>query len=491
MPTHTIIKTENVKSKVFNADSKVLKLIDKELSYFVEGYFWSPLYRGNMWDGKRHKFSRATNQFPTGLLPRVTNLLKTQKIPHRVIDLRPKAKLDIKAIVDRMDDYGIILRDYQLKGIMSGLDNRNMLFWWPTASGKTILFGGLITAYDLPTLILVNRTDLVGQHKKFLTENTPFEVGTIGGGMWDPKQITIATTQSLWSARSSNKRQLKKLLEGIGYLILDEAHHGEAKTFKKPADDCKNAIIRHGFSGTPYSLSTDDLELESVTGPVLHKISVSDLIGDGYLSIPIVTMNHYKSKEVDDNTWTQVYRHGITMLEERNRLATAIINDRFEDGLSILVTVREKKHGYLIKDELLKTYAVSSRDISYLSGKDEQSVRDKTKKSFMDGHIKILIVTSIWNEGIDVPNANCLVKLDGGGGKDVEDEKGVRTVFQQVGRVLRKTKANGSYDVDTSTPQYCYIDDFWDTSHKWLTKHSQNRLDTYRIEPAFDVRIAN
>ena len=427
-------------------------------------------------------------QFPTGLLPRVEKVLKSKKYSYRIVDLRQRPKFDIDAIVNRMDMYGIVLRDYQIKGVTMGLKNHNMMFWWPTASGKTILFGGLITAYDLPTLILVNRTDLVTQHINFLKENTPLNIGKIASGVWEPKQVTVATTQSLWSERTKNKQRLKRFLEGIGYLILDEAHHGEAKTFKKPADDCKNAVARHGFSGTPYSLSTDDLELESVTGPVLHKISISSLIEDGYLSVPIINMNHYDSPEVDFNTWTQVYRHGITTLKERNRLATSIINQRFEEGLSILVTVREKKHGYIIKDELLKNWHISLRDIEYLSGKDEQFVRDKAKKLFMDGRIKILIVTSIWNEGVDVPNANCLVKLDGGGGKGVEDNKGVRVTLQQVGRVLRKTKLNGS-DVDTTIPQYCHIDDFWDDSHIWLEQQSQNRLDTYELESAFDVRV--
>ncbi len=174
-----IIKVENTLCQVFNADSDLLKTIDLSLSYFAENYYWSTPFRSGVWDGKRHKFSIAKQTFPTGLLVRVEDVLKISNSSYKIIDLRPKPKHDMSEILNRVDDYGIVLRDYQIKGIIKGLDNHNMMFWWPTASGKTILFGGLIMAYGLPTLIMVNRKDLVSQHVKFLEEFTSLDIGII------------------------------------------------------------------------------------------------------------------------------------------------------------------------------------------------------------------------------------------------------------------------------------------------------------------------
>jgi DNA excision repair protein ERCC-3 len=428
--------------------------------------------------------------FPTGLLPRITSVLDSQHYPYKIVDTRSTPQFSLTQVAERLLDYNITLRRYQHKGVKRGLENKNMMFWWPTASGKTILFGGLITAYNLKTLILVNRTDLVAQHQRFLRDALDIDIGYISEGQWHPKHITVGLVQSLWAKRKKGYKhsaQIKQFLEGIQYLIIDEAHHGNAVTFRTLANSCKNANIRHGFSGTPYILDADDLELECVTGPVMSKVTISYLIQSGYLSKPIITMHNYKSPDVDGENYRTVYRDGIVDNQPRNDLACEIILQRYNQDLLTLVTVQYKKHGFNIKSMLTSKYGIDDRDIVYLSGNDPQDFRNKIKRKFLDGDVRVLIVTSIWNEGVDVPEANALVKLDGGGGMEVSDDRGVRTTIQQVGRILRKSKPNGAQDVDTAAPQYAYVDDFIDNNHRWLRKHSNNRRKTYELEPEFQI----
>ena len=301
--SEVMIQVETVRSKAFGLDARTTKTLKSQLSYEVENSQFSHAYRSG-WSGRKYLFNVNNNTFPTGLLHRFTTILDDLGVPYRVVDVRDKPKIDISQVVKNLGNYGITPRKYQVKGIDKGLKNNNMMFWWPTASGKTILFGGLIAAYDLPTLILVNRRDLVGQHYRFLKQSTKMKIGTISEGIWKPGYVTIALTQSLWSKRCKSKADeahLKKFLSEIRYLIIDEAHHGEAKTFKKPANDCVNASVRHGFSGTPYNLNSDDMELESVTGPVLSKLTISYLVEEGFLSIPIITMHKYGSPNIGES----------------------------------------------------------------------------------------------------------------------------------------------------------------------------------------------
>lgn len=491
MPDPIYIEVDNVTCRLFNGTNTILKEINEICSYFVNGYKYSEAYRRRLWDGKKHRFSLTTKKFPTGLLYRVKKTLEQNNFPYQIVDVRPKPRLSLTTVAQRLEKYDIYPRPYQFSGIEKGLQNHNMMFWWPTASGKTILFGGLIIAYNTTTLILVSRKDLLSQHVKFLRTNTNLSIGAIGDGIWQPAQITVALTQSLWLKRNENaksKKELLKFLQGINYLIIDEAHHGDAKTYRKPADDCKNSYVRHGFSGTPYSLTADDIELESITGPVLSKVSIGYLIKHGYLSIPVITMNSYDTTEFDHPSWQTVYSRCIVNCKERNNIGCEIIKQRYNDDLLVLVTVQYVKHGYRLVEMLKTHYGIPHREIAYLSGSDEQFYRDKVKKEFIDGKIRVVIVTNIWNEGVDIPTANALVKMDGGGGRDVYDEKGVRSTIQQLGRVLRKEKPPGMKDVDTKTPQYAYVDDFVDAHNLWLHRHSINRLKTYEIEKEFKIQ---
>lgn len=487
-----VIEVDNVKCRFFNGRTHEINAVDNALSYYKEGYQWTPQYRLKQWDGKVHKFSKAKKTFPTGLLSRVIETLDFLGSKYKVIDTRPKASLNIDEVADRLIEYNIIPRPYQIRGIEKGLQKPNMMFWWPTASGKTVLFGGLIIAYNLPTLVLVNRKDLVQQHMEFLKNNTNLPVGYIMEGEWKPDRITIATTQALWAVRQrsrTSKTFLKNFLSEFGYVIIDEAHHGEAKTFNTPVSECVNATIRHGFSGTPYSLTNDDMELECVTGPVMSRVTMSYLIKKGYLSIPKIRINHYNDRLLlNSSDWHQIYRDGIVDNKVRNDILSELAMHHYNKGRSILITVRQKRHGRDIAQRLRDMKGVSFKDIDYLQGADPQWRRDQVKAKFIKGEVNILIVTAIWNEGVDVPDANVLIKADAGGGGIVEDDRGVRTTLQQVGRVLRKSKTDpDALDVDTTVPQYAYVEDFYDESHQWLLKHSQNRIETFKIEPQFQV----
>ena len=81
-----------------------------------------------------------------------------------------------------------------------------------------------------------------------------------------------------------------------------------------------------------------------------------------------------------------------------------------------------------------------------------------------------------------------MIKADGGGGSEVKDQKGVRSVIQQVGRAVRKPVVKGQMDVDVGAENIVKIYDFYDNVCDDLRRHSYNRLMTYSMEPEFVVK---
>ena len=88
---------------------------------------------------------------------------------------------------------------------------------------------------------------------------------------------------------------------------------------------------------------------------------------------------------------------------------------------------------------------------------------------FRDGTIKVIIATSILDEGVDLPNIDVLV-LAGG-------LKSSIATLQRVGRGLR---TGGNVD-------RLYVVDTIDFQNHHLLKHSFQRLQDYRAEDCFEI----
>jgi len=107
----------------------------------------------------------------------------------------------------------------------------------------------------------------------------------------------------------------------------------------------------------------------------------------------------------------------------------------------------------------------------------------KALKDFRAGEFSVLIGTSIYDEGIDIPAIGAGVNFAAG-------DSEIKTI-QRLGRVIRRSKLPGDIDVDTSVSEDVYYMDFFDKSHKFVRKHSANRLEVYKGEEAFTVKLVS
>jgi len=87
-----------------------------------------------------------------------------------------------------------------------------------------------------------------------------------------------------------------------------------------------------------------------------------------------------------------------------------------------------------------------------------------------DGSQKVVIATTLADEGLDIPGLDVLI-LAGGG-------KSETRALQRIGRALRKTEEKTG----------AIVVDFLDEA-RFLEDHSQRRLEIYRTEALFDIRI--
>ena len=87
---------------------------------------------------------------------------------------------------------------------------------------------------------------------------------------------------------------------------------------------------------------------------------------------------------------------------------------------------------------------------------------------FRAGIIRVVIATSIFRTGLDVPEIDMIIRADGG--------KGKIPVKQGAGRTLR-----GDSPV--------IIREYADGHHRILANHSKERIITFQQEGCFDIQF--
>lgn len=489
------IKVNSVKGKLFNCPIKIEKKLYEFCSYQVFNFQFSEAYLNGHWDGYVRKYSIKTHSFPSGLLHRVEIFLKKKGMKVEIEDTRKKFKWTEEQVLKNLEDFKFELRPYQIDGLIRGLNVPYLVFHWATSAGKTVQFSALISALKQGTfrrtLILVSNKDLAAQHRREIGSMLGAKVGLIEEGRFEPERITVAVINTLWIRALKNKNtEVLEYLRKIEHLISDETHHIiDSKMFKQTINKCVNTIARHGFSGTPFSLTTDDLELEAVTGPPLSRVPMTKLIEEGWVSTPHIFMIRYDCKPIKwVNNYAELYNNKIVENVERNRIITDIVFGEYSKGdTSILVTIRIIKHGTKLKNMLINA-GVNPDELAFIHGSTPKEMRGKVKELFKDKTLKIVIASSIWTEGIDVPTVDVLMQADGGGGKEISEGRGIRAVIQKIGRVIRKPILAGETDVNQERENIVRVYDFFDSSHKNLAKHSLNRFLTYKMEKGFVVR---
>ncbi|KKN30774.1 hypothetical protein LCGC14_0830790, partial [marine sediment metagenome] len=257
------------------------------LSFRVKGFQFSPAYRSGHWDG-RQTLLRRDGTFPSGLLSLVENTLRAAEIGFTCeAHAMPDVVLDSTRWRLKIE-----LRDYQEQAVEAALKGRRGIFAMATGTGKTEVMIAITAALGLKTLVLVNNRDLALQTaKRFSDRLAGAEVGVVGAGRRELRDITIATFQSLRSWIRRDAETALEVLETYDVVHSDECHTLPAKTYV-PVILSTPAQYRFGWSATPFKEDDKRAELQLIgaTGPVLVTLQPIEAVQAG-TSVPTsVTM---------------------------------------------------------------------------------------------------------------------------------------------------------------------------------------------------------
>lgn len=421
--------------------------------------------------------------FYTGHLPMLMDFCKQKAIAISFIDQR---HLSLNVIPFK-GGHSMKLRPYQDAALISAINNKFGSFNWhrgifqiPTGGGKTEVAIALSMMYLGPTLFLVNRKELLYQTHERFSAAYDKPIGFIGDGHTyysGNEKVVIASAQTLWSRRFKTDNVLHQLIDNTGQLIIDEAHGvaaggtNDVNTLVQLCNMFGRAHARWALTATPDM--RDELSnalLKGVTGDVVFKISTAELIKQGYLTPPKITfttVNHRSGYE-DPITKEELSRPSGTQYTALYdfMIKSPIRNKAIANILSTIPTpaivlVKRLDHVNYINHHL-------SNPLPFLKGASSADEREDAKKKLRSGEYKILCATTIFDEGVDIPEIRAIV-MAGGGKSDIK-------TMQRLGRGLRL--AAGKHEVLI----YDFIDSCDDCPGWVPMKHSKDRMNLFKKE---------
>lgn len=264
------------------------------------------------------------------------------------------------------------------------------------------------------------------------------------------------------------KQEAQEFLDSIAVMIVDEAHHTSSDSWYKVLTSCPNAQYRMALTGSIDKKNKLLWQrMKALFGEVTMKVSNEQMIKRGISAKPTITMFPILAPtDIQNKDYMTAYELGIAENEYRNLLIAKLVEKMYNRGKGILVIVSRIEHGEHI-DELLDQLEVPHE---FIYGDTEDDQREARIQSMREGGLKVLISSTILDEGVDISGINTLIMGAGG--------KSLRQTLQRVGRGLRK-KQIGENTLD--------VFDFSDYSNKYLKRHSEERMRIYENE-GFEVK---
>lgn len=409
--------------------------------------------------------------FPAGLVPLVVKDAPAEGFTVEIADKTQPTAPDPDADV-------AWLREDQREAVRRVLDKRRGVLHLPTGSGKTEIAVALVRSVPCEWLFIVHRTTLGQQAaERFERRNVEHGVdlgpaGVIGEGSWsEGERLTCATFQSLVAAfRSEDYRtrnRARDLLGRVGGIIVDESHVLPADTFWSVAMKATGAAYRVGLSGTPLARNDRRSVLSiAALGPILYRLRAPDLVEAGVLAKAHVRLVPIK-QTTGRPTWAGVYADLVVKSKARNALIVEIARRAEKPGF---LFVKSIEHGRALEKAILQ----AGIPAAFVWGVHSTDWRKRAIRDLAAGRTEILVVSVVFQEGVDVPSLRSVINASAG--------RSVIASIQRAGRGMRVEKNRAGEVVKADFEVW----DVFDTGDKWLERASRERRRAY-IREGYEV----
>ena len=326
-----------------------------------------------------------------------------------------------------------------------------------------------------------------------------FQYRIISGASTHDRTIDIQPTDNLLiMSKDSIGRNLQCLdvwIEGEKeiFLIVDEAHHSTAKTYRKVIDYVKTKVSNVkliGLTATPFRTADGEQGLlakiyedglqggKAVHGNIgiTYQIGLKELINRRILSKPIFE-SYYTDEMYGEslglNGWESIQRLDVLPEDVAGQMADSAARNKL---IVQTYKAKEKEYGQTIvfainvvhaihlsalfnKEGIKSEFIVSDVKDSVTGVRISKEDNERKLEEYREGKVKVLVNVNILTEGVDLPQTKTVFLA----------RPTVSTILmtQMIGRALRGEAAGG-----TSSAYIVSFVDNWNEHIAWVNPDS-------------------
>ncbi|TDT46068.1 DEAD/DEAH box helicase [Fonticella tunisiensis] len=331
------------------------------------------------------------------------------------------------------------------------------LLYHATGTGKTVTAVSDAKKVGKRTLFLAHTKELVVQAKETFEKIWDrVDTGLFVSEHKDKDAYVVCgSVQSI----SLNLDSFKP--DDFGYIIIDEAHHGTADTYKRILSYFKPDFTL-GLTATPERMDGENI-LELFKN-VAHKLDLKTAVELGELvpvrGIRIKTNVDLSEVRINGIKYDARDLESKLFVPERNRVILDTYLDYVKNKKTVIFCASVKhaeEIAGLFKDAGIKAEAVS--------GLTKARERERILEEYENGDINVLCACDLLNEGWDSPKTQVLFMARPTMSKTI--------YLQQLGRGMRKSEGK----------EYLMVFDFIDNANLFnmpLSLHRVFNIDKYR-----------
>lgn len=291
-------------------------------------------------------------------------------------------------------------------------DHQSTLVVLPTGTGKTIMFAHVIKRMPPGRVMVVaHRDELIRQAADKIYRVTEEQPDIEMAQEWaaHDTRIIVSSVQTQNAGNDGKGRMARFDPDDFTLLIIDEAHHGTAKTYRRVIDHyTKNPNLKVlGVTATPDR--ADEEALGQVFTSVGFDYEINDAIDDGWL-VPI-TQHSILIEDLDLSqckvTAGDLNQGDLAKAMEYEKPLLGIADATFTEARSrkTLLFASSVAHAERIS-EIFNRYEKGCA--RWVCGKTDKAVRRRLVKEYEAGAFQILCNVGVATEGFDEPGIECV-----------------------------------------------------------------------------------
>jgi superfamily II DNA or RNA helicase len=236
------------------------------------------------------------------------------------------------------------------------------------------------------------------------------------------------------SVQSLNLKDLNQISDDhFDYIVVDEFHHAEAKTYKNLLDHFMPGELL-ALTATPERTDLKNVQDSYFDGVISSELRLWDAVDEGLLA----PFTYYVISDGTDLTsikWAKgaYVAADLTNVYTSNDARNIIVYNSVGKYLTnpgsarILSFCASKQHA----DHTAKFFSSKGIEAVSVTSDTPQNIRDKAISDLGTGKIQMICAVDIFNEGVDIPSIDTLLFL--------RPTESPLVFLQQFGRGLRKS----------------------------------------------------